>query len=74
MFFSQRHKTRKRNPVASLGCFSAPDPSTSSSQYHSPFSLETESVGSDTTNEYKNLTQLEESQQNRKLWPNLARM
>ena len=38
------------------------------------FSSETESVQSDTTNEYENLIPLEKSQQNEKLWPNLARM
>ena len=53
-FFSQGHKDRKGNPVATSGYFSASDHSTSLSQHHSPFSLETESTQSDTTNEYEN--------------------
>ena len=74
IFFSQQHKGKKGNPVASSVCFSASDPSTSSSQHHSPFLLETKSVLWDTTNEYEDLTQSEESQQNPKLWLNLACM
>ena len=63
-FFSQWHKGRKRNPVASSSCFLVSDFSTSSLQHHLVFSSETESVQSYTTNEYKNLTPLEKSQQN----------
>ena len=73
-FLASSTKARKENPVASLGCFSASDPSKRLSQHHSSFSSETESVQSDTTNEYKNLKTLEESQQNRKLWPSLVHM
>ena len=36
--------------------------------------MKIESVQSDTTNKYENLTLLEGSQQNQKLWPNLAHM
>ena len=70
-FFSYWHKGRKGNPVASSGCFSASNPTTSSS-HHSPFPSKTEFVQSDTTNEHENLTILEESQKNQKLLPNIA--
>ena len=71
--FSQRHiqHSGKETLAENSNSFFT---STSSFQHYSPFSSETESVQSDTTNEYENSTRSEESLQNRKLWPNLACM
>ena len=56
---SSTNKGRKENLVASSGCFSASEPHTSSSQHQLSFSLKTESVQPNTTNEFENLTPLQ---------------
>ena len=73
IIFRERHiqHSSKETPSGNSDAFVA---STSSFHHYSPFSSETESVQSDTTNEYENSTRSEESQQNGKLRPNLARM
>ena len=73
IIISQRHiqHSSKETPAGNSNSFLA---STSSFHHYSPFLSETESVQPDTTNEYESSTRSEESQQNRKLWPSLARM